>query len=267
MTDFLPAIAPDQSRQCELCGVYQSVLPGHEEHHMVARSLGGQDTLTLCVACHNKTEGDKPIKVGRTYDYVFALDHTGKLIFQRWTNPPEGFDAGLLIATLQNSPHELARSSLYFRWLPPDAIPAAAEALYNLTEVAWHCRAKLMHIVTMQTPWGEREAVLADMARQFDMPMRTAYRDIEAFKKVEEAGLSAKLAELPPAYVIVEAAKHPEGLAAGLDLYQTRRLEGPYPVEQLRRDVRAGHDAETETEWCHGACTDCGATLNHRRRV
>ena len=251
---MIPSIAPDQTRQCSLCGVYQSVIPGHEEHHFIPRSIGGTETITLCVRCHNATEGSTPWRVGVTDDYVFALDHRGTILVKRWF-PPQDFDEGLVVAELQQSPRRLSQLSQYFRYLGDEALAAAAEALYSLGETAWHCRARLFQVAALRTPYGDKNAKLTDLARQFDISHAQARREIQALTAVEE--VVQNLDSLPSPDVILEAVKSGD-LQAALDLYQDRKTAGSYTLAQFRAELKGGPTDGMSAPPEYHKCPECG---------
>lgn len=254
---FTPAIAPSQDTRCALCGTYQSVMPGHEEHHWIPRSLGGTDVITLCIRCHNATEGYQPWKVGVTDDYVFAYDAAGKLIVKRWF-APAGFDEGLFIQQLEDKPAQLRRAAISFRFLSDEALKTAANVLENVSDVTWYCLAHLFREAMLRTPYGNKTEKLEGIAQAFDLKKRAAYKYIAALEVVEEhPELVHDYAQLPSpdALLLIKTAGDVE---AAIDLYQDRVTANPnYSATSFREELKRGATSLDEPPQ-HHQCPSCG---------
>jgi len=255
--DFLPAIAPNQDLTCALCGAKQTVGIDMQHHHYVPRSLGGTETLLLCVRCHGRTEGDAPWKVGVTSDYVFAVDHTGEVIIKRWF-PPADFDEGLVVAEIEQGSERLTQLSRYFRYLSDEALDATAEALVRLSDSEWHASARWLQEKLLRWPYGDRNQRLTQLARQyFDIGHAMARRRIQALAIVEQhPELEAELPNLPSPEVIIAADKYGD-VVENLSLYRDRKATGKYRDSQFKEELRRGNtdSMRPPPEW--HLCPEC----------
>lgn len=283
---MIPALVPNQAEECPICGHFFTYMPEFNDHHLLARSLGGTVTIRICIECHNKTEGFQPVSTiyvprpdGETHGMgtFFVIDHEGKTIverpaFQVMTSsgplepPPAGWDAPTFIATLQNTPTHLSELSGRFRLLRNDELVSAGEALGRLSHVAWRLRAMLFHLALQRTPWGNREKLLLDIARQFGLELREARTEAKIIGWLEDhPAISAKIAELdeelPPreAMKVIMAAADPE---SAVELWQTE-YAGQRGTATFKSVVETGQ----EPDWCgvHD-CPHCGAPLQQHRR-
>ena len=260
MSEFLPAIAPDQDRTCAVCGIKQSAMPGHEEHHWIPRSLGGTETITLCVRCHEKTEGHQPWKVGVTPDYVFAQDAGGKVIVKRW-KPPAGFDQAQVLAAIESGSEALASLATQFRYLDQDGVEQVAEALGRLGRVHWLAIARLVDVAHLSSPYGSKQQAITSVINALGLERRTAYYYREAMKVWDQHANVQSLHDLVSPGHLLTLAKAPDPEAAVALLTDRLAQDPAYSVADYRREVRAGVTSlEPEPQLCE--CPTCG----HRHR-
>ena len=259
MADFLPAIAPDQDRTCAVCGIKQSAMPGHEEHHLVARSLGGTETITLCVRCHNRTEGADPWQVRRSPDAT-RVYQGDTLLVERY-HPPQGWDQGEFVRRLEAAPDELEMAAAKFRFLDDDGLIAAGQALYRLHYTGWVVRARLFQTAVLRTPYGDKTRKLKELAAQFSIGGRQAWTEIDALGVLDAHPVVRLAAQVPSPDLLVMAARAPDTEKA-LELLVDRRAANPgYTRETYRAELAAGKQSlDPEPAWC--VCNACG----HRHR-
>ena len=261
---MIPAIAPNQDISCALCGTKSSVMPNLEAHHMIPRSLGGTETITLCVPCHEATEHPDPrrrLVVGRTDDYVFAL-LGGKPVVKRWF-PPDGFDEGLFVQQLEAAPENLKRASFQFKYLTDAALEAAASAMKDIMGVSWYCLANLFREAALRQPWGDKQARLLAFAGQFDLRKSQAYKYIEALSIAEEHDLVHKMDSWSPDALLLLKTAGDVGKA--IERYETLADSGPYTLAQFRADLRADNTdpLAPPPDWCRAPCAECGTVHPH----
>ena len=257
-----------QDVMCSLCGV-KSTVTGIDEHHVVHRSMGGTDgvTIMLCRRCHDalhpeKLGGEPRYKLSVTDDRVYLLDND-KIVVDRPRTIPEGFDEGVFVASLQNAPQALRQAAVRFRFLSDDGLVAAGEAMAQVSDVAWELRARLFQTALKRTPWGDKDRVLMDVAKQFGLERAQARREAQLIGWVDaHPEVSSVLDNLPPVEVLrhIQAAQDPEAAA---ELYVDRKAADPgYTRQQFAAEVNG-----VERTWCqHNACPECGAGLPHYRK-
>ena len=220
-----------QDVTCALCGV-KSTVTGIDEHHVVHRSMGGTDgvTIMLCRRCHNATHPEKvggPAYSLALTDNVLYLMLDGRIVVERWLTAPEGWDEGTFVATLQNAPHHLRELAPRFRFLSDDGLVAAGEAMAQVSDVAWELRARLFQTALKRTPWGDKDRVLMDVAKQFGLERAQARREAQLIGWVDaHPEVSSVLDNLPPVEVLrhIQAAQDPEAAA---ELYVDRKAADP----------------------------------------
>lgn len=254
-----------QDVYCSVCGV-ASTVTGIDEHHVVHRSMGGTDgvTLLLCRRCHNALHPEKVGGPGYTLsltnDNLYLLDDHGKVLVERPRSTPEGWDEGVFVAGLQNAPQALRQAAIRFRFLSDDGLIAAGEAMASVSHVAWELRGRLFLTALRRTPWGNRDKVLLDVAKQFGIERAQARREAQLIGWLDEhPEVSSRLDELPP----VEALRHivaAESPVEAAELWGDRKAEdASYSIRQFAAEVKG-----VERTYCeHNACPVCGAGLPH----
>lgn len=278
---MIPALVPNQDEWCPICGRTSTMIPEFNDHHMIPRSLGGTVKIRICVECHNKTEGYRPIRTiyvprpdGETkgFGQFVVVDFEGHTIVSRpafhvmtdhgpLEAPPEGWDVPTFLATLQNTPQHLEALAGRFTLLRDDELVSAGEALGRLSHVAWHLRAKLFHLALKRTPWGRKDKLLLDVARQFGLELREARQEAAIVGWLDEhPAIMQKMHELddelPPreALRVIMKAQDPE---AATDLWQ-EAYAGQGGVQAFRAEVETGAPAV----YCMvRVCPDCGGNL------
>lgn len=259
-----PALVPNQAEWCAICGRSSTQVPEFNDHHVLARSLGGTETIRICVACHNAIHAaEDRFKLSVTWDRVYLLDH-GKVIVDRPRHMPEGWSEGEFIQSLQNAPDALKQAAVRFRFLSDDGLVAAGAAMARVSTVAWELRAKLFQQALLRSPWGSKRAILLDVAKEFGIERAQAYREAQLIGWVEERpDVSSVLDDLPPTEVLLKIKDAPDPVAAA-ELWVDRKAADPtYTRKQFAAEVAGG-----ERAWCdHRECPTCGATLPHYRKV
>lgn len=256
---MLPSIAPRQDRSCALCGRAETVMPNPEAHHMIPRSLGGTETILLCVECHQMTEGSDPLIVGITDDYVFAL-RKNEVVVKRWLPRPD-FHEGLFIRQLQTTPHNLRQASTLFRFLSDEGLKTVAATMADLEDITWYCLAQLFREAILRSPYGSKKEKLESIAKEFGLKNRQAYKYIAALEVLEERpelGRSALNALLPSpdALLLIKAYGDPE---AAIALYVDRITENPsYSSASFRQELAQGNTDSLQAPPQHHKCPLCG---------
>jgi len=259
-----PALVPNQAEVCAICGRSSTMVPEFNDHHVLARSLGGTETIRICVDCHNRIHAQEDrFKLSVTKDRVYLLEWD-KVIVDRPRHVPEGWSEGEFIQSLQNAPDALKQMAAKFRFLSDDGIIAAGAAFARLHDVEWTLRAKLFQQALLRSPWGSKRAILIDVAREFGLERAQAYREAQLIGWVEEnPGVSSVLDDLPPTEVLLKIKDAPDPVAAA-ELWVDRKAADPtYTRKQFAAEV-----AGVKREWCdHRECPACKATLPHYRKV
>lgn len=260
---MMPAMVPNQAEYCAICGRSSTQVPEFNDHHVLARSLGGQETIRICIDCHNRIHAQEwRYKLSVTDDRVYLLDND-KIVVDRPRTIPDGFDEGIFVASLQNAPQALRQAAVRFRFLSDDGLVAAGEAMAQVSDVAWELRARLFQTALKRTPWGDKDRVLMDVAKQFGLERAQARREAQLIGWVDaHPEVSSVLDNLPPVEVLrhIQAAQDPEAAA---ELYVDRKAADPgYTRQQFAAEVKG-----VERTWCtHNACPECGAGLPHYRK-
>ena len=246
---MIPALAPNQDATCGLCGAKQSYMPGHEGHHWIPRSLGGTETILLCVRCHNATEGSQPWKVGVTPDYVFALDHEDHVIVKRW-RAPEGWDQAAVLATIDNGTEALAALASQFRYLDQDGVEQVAEAIGRLSRVVhWRLVGELIEQVHLSSPYGSKSEAIAAVVTALGLKdVRSAYYYREALHAFEEHSALVKPIQnlVGPGHMLVLAKAKKIGMdtTKAAELLADRLTAGNYSVADFRAELESGKTSD-----------------------
>lgn len=257
-----------QDVECAICGV-KSTVTGIDEHHVIHRSMGGTDgvTLMLCRGCHTKMHSEKNggdrYTLSVTQDRVYLLDGD-KIIVDRPRRLPADFTEGKFIDELENAPAALRERATKFRFLSDDGLKAAGAALARISDVSWELRARLFQQALLRSPWGSKRAILLDVAKEFGIERAQAYREAQLIGWVEERpDVSSVLDDLPPTEVLLKIKDAPDPVAAA-ELWVDRKAADPtYTRKQFAAEV-----AGVEREWCdHRECPTCGAGLPHYRKA
>lgn len=264
-----------QALLCALCGT-ASTVRGGDYHHIVHRSMGGlhDPAVYLCRTCHDALHAEK--HGGATWRGLYipgeggtgtfkAVDRDGHTIVERpaWhvmtedgplEQPPPHWDAGAFLQALDSAPDALMLLSGSFRLLHDDELVAAGEALGKVSHVAWQLRARLFRLALLRSPWGQKGALLIDLARRFGLGHAAAYREAALIAWVDEHPIVYSVDDLLPpvaALTVISRADDPVAAAA---LWEERAAEGDTNVRRFKAEV-AG---DTE-EWC--ACPTCGTRV------
>lgn len=271
-----------QALFCAMCGAASTVKAG-DFHHIIHRSAGGGDgpAVYLCRDDHNRLHAEKvggptlrAVHIpgeGGTGTFV-VVDHEGHTIverpaFQVMTDAgplepePEGWDAGVFVAQLQNAPHQLQQLSGRFRLLRDDELVAAGEALAGLSSVAWELRARLFRLALSRAPWGRKDALLMDVARQFGLERRQAREEAAILGWLDDHPEVEAIVRNPhdslPSKEVLKVFMAAEDPAAAAELY-----DNDMTARQLSDAVKG-----VVREWCeHNECV-CGAHIPHYRKV
>ena len=255
-------LVPNQAEWCAICGRSSTQVPEFNDHHVLARSLGGQETIRICIDCHNRYHAQEDrFKLSVTWDRVYLLEH-GKVIVDRPRTLPEGFVEGEFIEALQHTPDVLKQTAARFQFLSDDGLIAAGAAMSRVNDVAWELRAKLFQQALLRSPWGSKDRVLLDVAKEFGLERAQARREAQLIGWVEDRpDVSSVLDDLPPTEVLLRIKDAPDPVQAA-ELWVERKAEDPsYTRSQFAAEVTG-----TVREWCeHRECPTCGAGLPHYR--
>ena len=262
---MIPAIAPNQDATCGLCGAKQSYMPGHEGHHWIPRSLGGTETILLCVRCHNATEGSQPWRIAVTPDGVYTMDHTGTIIATRYTPPPD-FDEGAFVANLDAAAPDLERRASWFRWLSDDGLVAAGEALYRLHYTGWVVRARLFETAVSRSPYGTKSQKLKELAKLFSIGGSQAWNEVAALEVLDaHAEVVQHAGQVLSPDLLVLAGRQPDPEKA-LELLVDRRAANPhYSRITYAQELKAGKTSDDAPPAMHEC--ECGHRHIDRRNL
>ena len=242
------------------------MIPEFNDHHYIPRSLGGTETIRICIECHNFSHDGRHAIIVRELDNLVHLVDTKAsgpafYVYTRPLVPMTDVAVQDLVNRLEQGRTEIGRLAAYFDKLPDDQMERVGKALIKLHESSWLAVGSWLSAVKRRIQYGQKGEQFPIIAREFQLGEREAYRYIEAADYVQAHPETFATMSKAPVSIVLEAKKHDDP-AAVVELWEAVVDERPGAgLKELRAALR-GADVH-QTQYCgHSvACPHCGRTF------